>query len=372
MKSTVRRLAILAVALCVVACASRPEDTADDLTLALSAKVATNTPDGEPLPVPRHEAPEAVPGRHQQILLLSGGGSHGAFGAGVLVGWTESGARPEFDIVTGVSTGALMATFAFLGTEFDGQLRELFTTVDNEQIYRDRGVSGLLKGSAFDQKPLEKALERTINDSVIERVAREHARGRRLFVATTNLDTGVPVMWDMGKIAASKSPGKAALYRKILLASAAIPGIFKPVYIKSRTETPSLHVDGTIRSSLLFHSFMLARDGGQDVWTIVNGKIDYARRDGPTDANITSLVPRAVIEMMKSNTSDSVYRAYVRTRQAKASFHLAYLPDDAPDTNPIKFVPMEMGALFQTGREMGRLQRWAHEPPRLESLERLP
>ncbi len=365
-----RALAWAALALCVAACASRPQDTGDDLDLALSAKVAVSRGDGTPLAVPRDVAPVAA--QNRQVLLLSGGGSHGAFGAGVLVGWTESGQRPQFDIVTGVSTGALIATFAFLGPEFDGALRHLYTHVENSQIYRERGLSGLLKGSAFDQKPLARQLEQEISDAVIARVAGECARGRRLFIATTNLDKGLQVVWDMCAIAASPSPRKASLYRKVLLASAAIPGVFKPVFIQSNSRMPSLHVDGTIHSSLLFHSFMLAPAGSQDVWTVINGKMDYARWDGYADANVYGTVPRAVLEMMKANTDATVYRTYVRARQAKAGFHLAYVPDDMPDTSPIDFKPDEMGRLFQAGHEIGRARRWADEPPRLETLDRLP
>ncbi len=371
-RRTGRILALAALTLCVAACASRPEDSGDDLALALSAKVAVNSGDGTPLPVARALTPEAVPGRRQQVLLLSGGGSHGAFGAGVLVGWTESGKRPRFDMVTGVSTGALMATFAFLGPDYDDVLRRLYTNVETREIYRDRGLSGLLKGSAYDQKPLARQLEREISGPVIARVAAKCARGRRLFIATTNLDKGLQVVWDMCGIAASPSPGKAALYRKILLASAAIPGVFRPVYIQSNSRKPSLHVDGTIHSSILFHSFMLAADGGQDVWTVINGKIDYARRDGFADANVTSTVPRAILEMMKANTNASVYRTYVRVRCAGAHFHLAFVQDDFPDTSPIEFKPDEMGALFDAGQQAGRDGRWAAEPPRLEPLDRIP
>ncbi len=367
------RLLACVLALAAAACASRPQDGHDDLELALAAKVAVSRGDGTPLPVPRELAPEAVPGHDQQVLLLSGGGSHGAFGAGVLVGWTESGQRPRFDIVTGVSTGALMATFAFLGPEYDGVLRHLYTNVDNSQIYRERGLGGLLKGSMFDQKPLARQLELEISEPVIDRVAAECAKGRRLFIATTNLDKGLQVVWNMCAIATSSSPGKASLYRKVLLASAAIPGLFKPVYIQSNSRMPSLHVDGTIHASLLFHSFMLAKGGaGQDVWTIMNGKIDYARRDGFADANVTSTVPRAVLEMMKANASATLYRTYVRARQAKARFHLAYVPDEVDDTSPIEFKPDEMGMLFAAGQDTGKNGRWASEPPRLEPLDRLP
>jgi predicted acylesterase/phospholipase RssA len=366
-------LPLLLLCLVLGACASRPDSAVGDVNLARVAKVNTNAPDGRPLTGASQGAPVVqTVGSLQNILVLSGGGSHGAFGAGVLVGWSEIGARPQFDVVTGVSTGALMATFAFLGPAYDAKLRQVYTSLDDKDVYKNRGLAGLFKGAIYNQAPLMKIIEAEIDDAILSEVARQHALGRRLYVATTNLDTGVQVTWDMGKIASSTSPEKVVLFRQILAASSAFPGLFKPVYIKSTDETPALHVDGGLHSAVLFHSFMIPTDRkGQSVWAIVNGKINYVRADGPADANVQNLVPRSVSEMLRAIMDDSIYRTYVRAHNGNAAFHLAYMPDKAPDTDPMKFSPLEMSQLFEAGRSFARTNAWSSEPPRLEALDRL-
>jgi predicted acylesterase/phospholipase RssA len=141
-------------------------------------------------------------------LALSGGGSHGAYGAGVLIGWTDAGTRPEFDVVTGISTGALTATAVFLGPEQDDSLR-MYTKVTNKDIYKSRGLLAVLtEDSMYDAAPLRALIAKQIDDGVLQAVAREHARGRRLFVGTVNLDAEAFTIWDMGFIASSDRPDK--------------------------------------------------------------------------------------------------------------------------------------------------------------------
>lgn len=366
-------LTLLLMCLVLGACASRPDSAEGDVNLARMAKVNTNAPDGRPLAGASQGAPVVqTVGSQQNILVLSGGGSHGAFGAGVLVGWTEAGNRPQFDVVTGVSTGALMATFAFLGPAYDAKLRQVYTSLDDKDVYKKRGLAGLFKGAIYNQAPLMKIIEAEIDDNILAEVARQHAIGRRLYVATTNLDTGVEVTWDMGKIASSPSPEKLLLFRQILAASSAFPGLFRPVYIKSTDQAPALHVDGGLHGAVLFHSFMIPTDSkGQSVWAIVNGKINYVRADGPADANVQNLVPRSVSEMLRSIMDNSIYRTYVRARNGNAAFHLAYMPDKAPDTDPMKFSPLEMTGLFEAGRHFAKSNAWSSEPPRLETLDRV-
>ncbi len=147
-------------------------------------------------------------------LTLSGGGSSGAFGAGILTGWTEKGSRPKFDVVTGISTGALIAPFAFLGSKYDAQLTEAFTTVDDDDIYEKTGLAGILRSGAFtSNEPLRKMLDKYITEAFIDEVAVEFAKGRRLLVGTTNLDADRPVIWNMGAIAASGRPDRARLFK---------------------------------------------------------------------------------------------------------------------------------------------------------------
>ncbi len=172
--------------------------------------------------------------RHRPVanlLAISGGAEDGAFGAGLLVGWSDTGTRPVFDLVTGVSSGALIAPFAFLGRERDGQLREIFTKYGRKDIFT-YNVSGLLEGSALaDDAPLAKLIEKYVDDAFLKEIASERIKGRILLIGTTNLDTQRPVLWDMGRIAMSNNRDRVALFRKILLASASIPGVFAPVRI---------------------------------------------------------------------------------------------------------------------------------------------
>jgi predicted acylesterase/phospholipase RssA len=171
------------------------------------------------------------------FLAISGGGSDGAFGAGLLVGWTALGSRPEFDIVTGISTGALSAPFAFLGPHYDEALRAVYTTYSTDQLVTKQPIRGLLGGEALaSNAPLAQVIAGYVNDDFLKQVAHEHARGRRLLIGTTNLDAQRPVIWDMGKIASSGDPRALELFRNVLLASAAIPGVFPPVYINAQVD----------------------------------------------------------------------------------------------------------------------------------------
>lgn len=164
-------------------------------------------------------------------LALSGGGADGAFGVGVLLGWTAKGDRPEFTFVTGISTGALIAPFAFLGSDYDAKLRELYTTNSTKDIITKLPLQKIRSAAAVvSTEPLRNMMDRYVDRHMMDAIAAEHRRGRRLFVGTTNLDAGRPVIWNIGAIAASGNPNALALIHDILVASASIPGIFPPVY----------------------------------------------------------------------------------------------------------------------------------------------
>jgi hypothetical protein len=166
----------------------------------------------------------------EYILAVSGGGDNGAFSAGLLVGWSESGMRPRFKVVTGISTGALIAPFALLGSDFDAILREIYTTIEQKDIFERRPLlAGLASDALADSAPLEKLISKYLDERIVARLGSEYRQGRALIVITTNLDAGVPVIWNIGAIAESGRPEAAELIRKILLASASIPALFPPV-----------------------------------------------------------------------------------------------------------------------------------------------
>ena len=169
-------------------------------------------------------------------LALSGGGQDGAFGAGILCGWTEAGTRPQFKLVTGISTGALMAPFAFLGPAYDHVLKEAYTTISDKDVYKAHKPLAILLSlvnikplpALTENKPMEELVARLVDDKVLAEVAREHRKGRRLLIGTTQMDAQRLVIWNMGAIANSGNPQALALFRKIMVASASIPAFFPP------------------------------------------------------------------------------------------------------------------------------------------------
>ena len=195
-----------------------------------------------------------VPPAH--VLAISGGGDDGAFGAGLLIGWTEAGNRPEFKLVTGVSTGALTAPFAFLGSDYDDDLRDVYTTISPDSVLERRSLLAAVTDDGMaDSSPLRTLISRHANEEMLERIAEEYEKGRFLLIGTTNLDARRPIIWNIGAIAASGDPNAVELFRSILVASAAVPGAFPPVMIDVEVDGEpyqEMHVDGgAVRLSVL-------------------------------------------------------------------------------------------------------------------------
>jgi predicted patatin/cPLA2 family phospholipase len=232
-------------------------------------------------PGPNGERPPA------NFLALSGGGEKGAFGAGLMVGWSASGQRPEFKLVTGVSTGALIAPFAFLGPSRDQQLRHVFTGITQRNVFSPRWVMAALYNDALaDTAPLFSLISEFVNAEMLADIAREYSRGRLLFIGTTNIDIQRPVLWNIGAIAASQHSGALDLVRKILLASAAIPGAFPPVLVDVESggrRYAEMHVDGgAIAQAFLYpQALELAREAARR--GIVRERNAYVVRNGRFD-----------------------------------------------------------------------------------------
>ncbi len=321
--------------------------------------------------------------RTYDLLALSGGGSRGAFGAGFLSGWTDSGKRPLFKIVTGVSVGALQATSAFLGPEYDYVLRETFTGLDTEDIYTKRFVlKGILSDALYDTAPLKQVIDRYVTAEVLQAVAKAHGQGRRLFIGTTNMDTGAFVIWDMGKIASSDRPDALEHYRNILLASSAVQVAFPPVYFDVEAggkKYSEMHADGATYAQVFFRGFLLDFDDAlEDVgittdhvearlYILINGWL----ADVPIRKNVTpramSIGSATIGHLLQIRANASLYRMYVLAARYDIDFNMAVIPDDHPKLAMTDFNRAATGRLFDRGYELANKgYAWIKAPPGLD------
>lgn len=308
-------------------------------------------------------------GHALNILSLSGGGQNGAFGAGFLIGWRESGQRPEFDIVGGVSTGALLATHALLGTPADdAKLEEMYTQITKEDIYADIGVFSILSGtdSLKDTAPLLALISKYVTAETLKRVAAAYDENRLLVVGTTNVDYGQTWVWNMSLIAKA---GDVDLYRKVLLASASFPIVFPPVEIEGH-----LFVDGAARSNVV-----IAGMGGTEkpnpplygpgnLYLIDNGRLNHppeALRRALGDVAATT-----VSVMMDQSMQTALTRSYFGAQFLGYSFKMVAIPDDVEiGKDPLAFDPNQMRAAFDAGRALAmQPDPWSSAPPNLGDI----
>ncbi len=328
----------------------------------------------------RANRPELLRGGKRPVvnfLALSGGGSDGAFGAGVLNGWTAAGTRPEFDLVTGVSTGALTAPFAFLGPKYDAALKEVFTQSNTKDIAIAQPIRGLLGGDSLSSNaPLAKIVAYYVNAAFLQEVAEEHRKGRRLLIGTTNLDAERPVIWDMGQIAVSGRPEALELFRKVLLASAAIPAVFPPGFVKvaaGGAVYDEMHVDGgaTREVFLVPTQFMAKKTDSalginpiRRAYIIRNGHV--APEYKPVTAKTLSIAGRAVSSLIKSQGVGDLYELYVFAQRNGIDYNLAYIPGDFLDTSTQAFDPVYMTKLYDLGFKLAQAgYPWKKTPPRM-------
>ncbi|NBO18689.1 MAG: hypothetical protein EBV03_05560 [Proteobacteria bacterium] len=311
-------------------------------------------------------------------LAISGGAYDGAFGAGLLTGWTQSGERPSFALVTGVSAGALIAPFAYLGPKYDAQLKELFTRTSSDNIFIADvwgAVAGVVRGTALtDTKPLAEKIEQAITPAMLKEIAENYKQGRLLLMATTNMEAQRGVIWDIGRIAASGHPGSLNLVHQIMLASASVPGLFPPVMIDVEAggeHYNEIHVDGGTTSQVFAYPMRLSRSTVQNIkkgglerhlYIVRNGKISpeyLAMQPG-----VLSLARRSVETLIKYQGLGDLYRLYVSTQRDGLSYHMVGIPDTFQVETKELFDPDYMGKLFEVGYGIGqKAENWMDSPP---------
>jgi hypothetical protein len=385
-------LVLLALAM-AIGCARDGQRSQDELRrsagwydLAAQSEVRQTVPPNELLAwaaKARANTRPAVPSAPKNILVISGGGIYGAYPAGVLSGWSESGTRPEFDVVTGVSTGALVGVFAFLGPAYDCELRRYYTTITKDDIYRRRRFPFILFAESLaSNAPLERMIEEGITDERIAAVAAEHRKGRRLYIGTSDLDTRRAVVWDMGAIACRNTPADRKLIKDILLATAAIPGFFPPVRIPVTVDGVThveRHVDGNTSSSMYFvPPYVPPEDRktlpptwlhGTNLYILVAGKL-YA---DPVSVKLRTfrIASNAVSTVLYDQTRSDLHKLFLMSVLTGMNYNITAIPKELPITSDsTNFDPAQMSLMFETGAEWARTDRkWRQTPPGYEPGE---
>jgi len=307
------------------------------------------------------------------FLAISGGGDNGAFGAGLLNGWTAAGTRPEFKLVTGVSTGALIAPFAFLGPKYDHVIERVYTQTSQKDIFKKRSfIKGLFGDAMADTSPLAATIASYVNQPLLDEIAAEYAKGRVLLVGTANLDSLEPVIWNMTAIAASKDPRSLALFRQILRASASIPGAFPPMMIDVEvdgTHYQEMHVDGgTMAQVFLFPPSLTESEVIKDFGRT---RVVYIIRNARLDADWASverrtlpIAARAIGSLMTTQGIGDLYRIFVTTQKDEMDFNLAYIPPTFNVPHKEEFDTNYMRQLYATGKQLAQVgYQWQKYPP---------
>jgi hypothetical protein len=326
-------------------------------------------------------------GPSASFLALSGGGSDGAFGAGFLCGWTKTGTRPSFKLVTGISTGALIAPFAFLGSSHDVQLKRLYTTISGEKIYKQYSLFSIFLGiinlqplsSMATNEPLSKLISKEIDARMLNQIAAEHKKGRRLLVGTTQFNAQRLVIWNMGEIASIGTPEALELFRKILLASAAIPVTFPPVYFTVKAEGKlydEMHVDGGIEAQVMLYenaifpfsspkSLKEVANRIRKLYIIRNEKVYPEWKNVKPQLKYMAL--RSIDSLTKSQGVGDLFRLYAYTQRDNIEYNLAFIPDSFTLEEETPFENAYMRKVFELGYHLGSSgSGWTHYPPGYE------
>jgi hypothetical protein len=313
------------------------------------------------------------------VLAISGGGGDGAFGAGLLCGWSAAGNRPRFKLVTGISTGALTAPFAFLGPAYDEKLKKVYTTISSKDVFKLKSLFGMLQTDAIAlNDPLAKLTTEYVDEKMLADIAAEHAKGRRLYIGTAALDAQRPVVWNMGAIAASGHPEALDLFRQVMIASAAVPVAFPPVYIKVEADGQrydEMHVDGGVANQVFLYGPVLNPLKMQKEFGISRPRRQFrvfVIRNTQIKANwqavkplMRAIAPRSVSSLIKAQGIGDLYRIFATSRRDGFDFNLAVIPDEMDTANRAdEFDKHVMNVLFDTGYRLARYgYRWFKEPP---------
>jgi predicted acylesterase/phospholipase RssA len=373
--SRILRLALAVALLACGGCASLPRTsyTAEEAAIAsppgfdhIRVWLDATTPN------PHDFGPSASVGRGATYLALSGGGGNGAYGAGILNGWTESGTRPNFTAVSGVSTGALIAPFAFLGPSYDSQLKAIYTDGIAETLVQEPNfIEAAFGTSLFGSRRLLALVSRYVDEEMMEAIAREHRAGRRLYVLTSNIDSKRGVVWSIGAIAASGRPDSLDLMRKVLAASASIPLVFSPVLIDAEANGRTfqeMHADGNVTEAVFTLPLQYlaqqkhTRLSGGKIFILMNTVIEP--QFSVVDDQTLKIVGASINTLLTQKTIGDLATTYAYTRVNHVDFNLTAIDPNVAQSGTKAFDTAYMRKLYAIGYDLGRSGRfWRKTPP---------
>jgi hypothetical protein len=320
--------------------------------------------------------------KNYPALIISGGVSNSAYGVGILKGWSKEGSRPVFKIVTGVSSGGIVAIFAFLGKDYDDQLEELFTSISTKDIVKQKNMflSLLFGDSLMSSRPLAKRIEKVIDEKMLAKIAEEHKKGRRLYIGTTDLDAQKFVIWDMGAIAAIGGGDSAKMFRNIVLASCALPVLAPPVYFPVKADGKNyeeMHSDGAATMGIFYiYQLLESMECASNACVIDPGKFrsrlyilccsNIAAHSQQVKDNLVAIASRALDTYGSAKMVGETYRIYTFAKEKDWDYNLAYIPDDFRPGQKEMFDKQEMRKLFKRGYEDATVgYKWHKTPPGL-------
>lgn len=312
------------------------------------------------------------------IMAFSGGGSFGAFSVGVLNGWDAAGTRPTFKLVTGISTGSLIAPFAFLGGKYDQKIGHLYTSINTDDIMKEESIWSIATGTPYaaDNAPLASMIERIIDEEILQDIAKAHSEGRRLFIGTTNLDAQRLVIWNMGAIASSGHPGALELFRRIMLASAAMPVAFPPSMIEVEAGGSiydEMHVDGGVSTEVFFYGDLIDIDQAHEalninvkpnvrIFIMRSGQLKHQYKE--VDLKIFSIAGKALTALTSAQAIGDLYRIYTITQRDEIDYNLGSVPPDYVSKAKEPFDPDDLKRLYDLGYKMAISgYPWEKYPP---------
>jgi len=310
------------------------------------------------------------------ILIIGGGVSNSAYGIGLLKGWLESGSRPVFKIVTGYSSGSLLAVAAFSGTDYEDRLADLFTSISTKDVVRQKNIFSILFGNSVNTSALfAKKINDIMDEHLMVKIANEHRKGRRLYVGTSDLDAQEFVIWDMGALASQGSLDSLNMFRKIILASCSFPVMLPPVYFQVEAggkRYDEMHADGGVIGGIFYiYQLMEGAESGFNGFKTrlyVLNLCYMSPHSKQIEDNLVAITSRLIETNGSSKMFGDTYSIYALAKEKVWDYNLAYIPEDFKPNQKEMFDKQEMRRLFKRGYEDAVVgYKWHKAPPGLVS-----